>query len=113
MQETDTLLRRGPLSRAVAIALGLSGAGAALAQTSTGNELEEVVVTATRRSENLQNVPIALTALTSATLSELNVQTLDDFLKYLPNVSTAGVAPGQDEIYMRGLAARSRRTLLL
>ena len=104
MQEIEMRLRRCPLSRAVAMALGLTGAGAALAQTSTGNELEEVVVTATRRSENLQNVPIALTALTNTTLSELNVQTLDDFLKYLPNVSTAGVAPGQDEVYMRGLA---------
>src|SRR5271156_6168324 len=104
MQETDVRLRRRPLSRAVGMALGLSGAGAALAQTSTGNELEEVVVTATRRSENLQNVPIALTALTGTTLSELNVQTLDDFLKYLPNVTTAGVAPGQDEVYMRGLS---------
>ena len=104
MEEIEMRLGRCPLSRAVAMALGLTGAGAALAQTSTGNELEEVVVTATRRSENLQNVPIALTALTNTTLSELNVQTLDDFLKYLPNVSTAGVAPGQDEIYMRGLA---------
>jgi outer membrane receptor protein involved in Fe transport len=104
MQDTDMLLHRCPLSRAVAMALGLSGAGAALAQTSASNELEEVVVTATRRSENLQNVPIALTALTGTTLSELNAQTLDDYLKYLPNVSTAGVAPGQEEIYMRGLA---------
>ena len=92
------------ISRAIAIALGLGGAGAAFAQATAGNELEEVVVTATRRSENLQNVPIAITALTGNTLSELNVQTLDDFVKYLPNVSTAGVAPGQDEVYMRGLA---------
>src|SRR5579863_2866190 len=76
-----------PLSRAVAVALGLGSAGASLAQTTTGNELEEVVVTATRRSENLQNVPIAITALTSTTLSELNVQTLEDFVKYLPNRS--------------------------
>jgi outer membrane receptor protein involved in Fe transport len=84
--------------------LGLGGAAASLAQTTSSNELEEVVVTATRRSENLQNVPIAITALTGTTLSELNVQTLEDFVKYLPNVSTAGVAPGQDEVYMRGLA---------
>jgi len=85
------------------MALGLGAASAAVAQTA-GNELEEVVVTATRRSENLQNVPIAITALTGNTLGELNVQTLDDFVRYLPNVSTAGVAPGQDEVYMRGLA---------
>ena len=104
MQKTQLRLGRGPLPQAIAVALGLGGAGVSLAQTSAGNELEEVVVTATRRSENLQSVPIAITALTNATLGELNVQTLDDFLRYLPNVTTAGVAPGQDEVYMRGLS---------
>jgi iron complex outermembrane recepter protein len=104
MQKTQMRPGRGPLSQAIAMALGLGGASVSFAQTSAGNELEEVVVTATRRSENLQSVPIAITALTSTTLSELNVQTLDDFLKYLPNVTTAGVAPGQDEVYMRGLS---------
>jgi iron complex outermembrane receptor protein len=104
MQKTQMRLGRGPLSQAIAVALGLGGAGVSFAQTSSGNELEEVVVTATRRSENLQSVPIAITALTSTALAELNVQTLDDFLKYLPNVTTAGVAPGQDEVYMRGLS---------
>lgn len=67
-------------------------------------EIDEVVVTATRRTENIQNVPIALTALTGTVLRDLNVQTLEDFVKYLPNVSTAGVGPGQDEVYMRGLS---------
>jgi iron complex outermembrane recepter protein len=104
MQQAQARLCRRSVSSAIAVALGLGGADASLAQTATGGELEEVVVTATRRSENLQDVPIAITALTSTTLSELNVQTLEDFLKYLPNVSTAGVAPGQDEVYMRGLA---------
>lgn len=104
MQQTQARRCRRPLSRAIAVALGLGGAHASWAQTATGSELEEVVVTATRRSENLQDVPISITALTSTTLSELNVQTLEDFVKYLPNVSTAGVAPGQNEVYMRGLA---------
>jgi iron complex outermembrane recepter protein len=70
-----------------------------------GGEIEEVVVTATRRSENLQDVPIAITALTNVTLSQLNVQTFDDFVKYLPNVTAAVNGPGQSEIYMRGLSA--------
>lgn len=92
------------LSRAIALALGLGGASTDFAQSTQGNELEEVVVTATRRAENLQDVPIAITALTDKTLAELNVQTLEDFVKYLPNVTTAGVGPGQDEVYMRGLS---------
>src|SRR5258707_795944 len=67
-------------------------------------EVAEVVVTATRRTENMQNVPIAITALTGETLAQLNVQTFEDFVKYLPNVSTASKGPGQNEIYMRGLS---------
>ena len=70
----------------------------------SSGEIPEVVVTATRRTENLQNVPIAITALTGETLAQLNVQTFDDFVKYLPNVSTASKGPGQNEIYMRGLS---------
>jgi iron complex outermembrane recepter protein len=70
----------------------------------SSNELGEVVVTATRRSENLQDVPIAITALTAVTLNQLNVQTFDDYLKYLPNVSAASKGPGQGAVYMRGLS---------
>ena len=81
----------------------IAGHESDVAQTSGGG-LEEIVVTATRRSENLQDVPIAIQALTGTTLKQLNVETLDDFVKYLPNVSTAGVGPGQSEVYMRGLS---------
>jgi iron complex outermembrane recepter protein len=69
------------------------------------SQLEEIVVTATRREENLQDVPIAITALTGLTLKQLNVQTFDDFSKYLVNVTAAVNGPGQSEIYMRGLSA--------
>ncbi len=42
------------------------------------------------------------------TLQQLNVATLDDYLKYLPNVTTANNGPGQNEIFMRGLSAGSQ-----
>ncbi len=67
--------------------------------------LSEVVVTAQRRSENIQNVPITIQALTSETLQQLSVSTFDDFIKYLPNVTTASWGPGQANIYMRGLSS--------
>lgn len=66
--------------------------------------LQEIVVTAERRNENMQTVPITIQALTGETLSELNVTTFDDYVKYLPNVTVATYGPGQGEIYMRGLA---------
>jgi iron complex outermembrane recepter protein len=86
---------------AIADADSQAPAGAAVAKT----ELEEVVVTATRRTENLQDVPLAITALTNETLNRLNIQTLDDYAKYLSNVTVMNQGPGQSEIYMRGLAA--------
>src|SRR6202040_2382783 len=72
--------------------------------TSTGDELTEGIVTANRREENLQNVPITIQALTGDTLAKLNVTTFDDYVKYLPNVTSQGLGPGQNNIYMRGLS---------
>jgi len=60
-------------------------------KTPSGNELQEVVVTANRREENLQNVPITIQVLTGETLTHLNVTTFDDFAKYLPGVTAHGV----------------------
>jgi outer membrane receptor protein involved in Fe transport len=102
------------LARAVAAALGLAtassgwgqvvGAAATADPAPSDTEIQEIVVTATRRTENLQNVPIAITALTATALQQLNVQTLDDYVKFLPSVSISGFGPGQNEIYMRGLS---------
>src|SRR3979490_1665605 len=71
------------------------------------NEIGEITVTAQRRSESTQDVPIALQVLTGETLTQLNVTTFDDYVKYLPNVTSAGSGPGQNNIYMRGLATGS------
>jgi outer membrane receptor protein involved in Fe transport len=72
-------------------------------QIPAGDELQEVVVTANRREENLQNVPMTIQVLTGGTLAKLNVTTFDDFVKYLPAVTAQGVGPGQNNIYVRGL----------
>src|SRR5215472_4968095 len=73
----------------------------------TPSGIQEVVVTAERRAENVQDVPIAIQALTGETLQQLNVTTFDDLIKHLPNVSGASQGPGQVEIFMRGLSAGS------
>src|SRR5450432_3970366 len=84
-------------------------ADAAVTSTDTSNEgLQEITVTANRRSQSMQDVPIAMQAFTAQTLEQLNVQTLDDYIKYLPNVTTANNGPGQNEIFMRGLSAGSQ-----
>ena len=81
---------------------------AAEASGASSDALAEVTVTAQRRSENMQDVPIAMQAFTAQTLQQLNIQTFDDYIKYLPNVTTASNGPGQNEVFMRGLSAGSQ-----
>ena len=100
------------LSVAIAAILGSSSLGvahqsaaAAAADADINSDaIQEITVTAQRRTENMQNVPITIQALTSETITQLNVQTFDDFVRYLPNVTTASSGPGQGAIYMRGLS---------
>src|SRR6195256_3744561 len=76
---------------------------AAPAETSSDAN-QEITVTAQRRTENMQNVPITIQALTGETIKQLNVSTLNDYVKFLPNVTVANQGPGNGLIYMRGLA---------
>jgi iron complex outermembrane receptor protein len=87
---------------------GIVYAADAPSADTNSDAISEIIVTAQRRSENIQDVPISIRALTGEALDQLNVRTLDDYIKYLPNVSTASNGPGQSEIYMRGLAAGSQ-----
>ena len=98
------------LAYAIAILLpGASFSSAAIAADSADNSMiNEVVVTAQRRSENIQDVPISIQAMTSQSLQQLNITTFDDYIKYLPNVSSASNGPGQSEVFMRGLSAGSQ-----
>ncbi len=67
-------------------------------------EIPEVIVSANRRDEKLQNVPITIQVLTGDTLATLNATTLDDYVRFLPGVTAQGVGPAQNNIYVRGLA---------
>jgi iron complex outermembrane recepter protein len=96
------------LTYAIAAILSGSAVGFAHAAAATDTEasdaIEEITVTAQRRTENIQNVPITIQALTAETLTQLSVTTFDDFVRYLPNVSVASNGPGQGYIFMRGLS---------
>jgi outer membrane receptor protein involved in Fe transport len=105
---------KSKISYAVAAILGGTSVAASAQEQATGTEtttsegITEVIVTAQRRSERMQDVPISIQALTGQTLQQLNVTTFDDFLKYLPNVTSASNGPGQNEVFMRGLSAGSQ-----
>ncbi len=71
--------------------------------------LEEVVVTAQKRTENLQNVPLSITAIGTAKLEELHVTNFTDYAKFLPSLSfqNGGQSggPGFSRAYFRGVAS--------
>ena len=75
------------------------------ADADSSDSLQLVTVTAQRRSESIQDVPITIQAITGQQLQQLNVTTLDDVVRYLPNVSFGADGPGQGDIFMRGLSA--------
>jgi outer membrane receptor protein involved in Fe transport len=93
----------GEAITAGAAAAPSAAAVAAPAAASVG--VAEVIVTAQRRNESVQKVPMTLQAFTGQTLSRLNIFTLEDILKYTPNVTYANNGPGQGNIFMRGLSA--------
>jgi iron complex outermembrane receptor protein len=99
------------LSYAIAAILSGSAAGfvhaAAATDTEASDSIQEITVTAQRRSENIQNVPITIQALTAETLNQLSVTTFNDYVKYLPNVTAPNNGPGQGNIFMRGLSVGS------
>ena len=104
---TDPISRRGSRWALTLLTTSmLTGVAApALAQTTADAQLEELVVTAQKRSENLQDVPVAVTALSTQRLDQLQVSDMNDFIKFLPNVTINTSAPGFAKIYMRGIAS--------
>ncbi len=88
-----------------AVAPGSSVAPAPGAAPQKTESVEVVTVTAQRRTEKLQNVPISIQALSGVTLKRLNVENFEDLVAQLPNVTAGGFGPGQNEVYIRGLSA--------
>jgi iron complex outermembrane receptor protein len=92
--------------QAVLLALSAGAIAApAQAQEETSRAIEEVTVTATKREESLQDVPIAVTALTSDTIDQLGITNFADYVLELPGVTAGGSGPGQNTIYIRGVAS--------
>lgn len=68
-------------------------------------QVDQIVVTATKRSENAQDIPVAVQALGGGELDELRVDNFTDYLVQLPGVTAGGSGPGQNTIYIRGVAS--------
>ena len=67
--------------------------------------VEEIVVTARKKSESLQDVPLSVSAIREETLEEKGINVFEDYLLQLPGVTAGGAGPGTSTIYIRGLAS--------
>jgi iron complex outermembrane recepter protein len=102
-------MRRPTVAQTMAIALTSAVSSGALAQQMTANpntQLEEVVVTATKRgNENLQDVPIAITAESQATLEAKGATEFTDYARSVPSLSFVDSGPAFKTYVIRGINA--------
>jgi len=83
----------------------LAGMPVANAADTDSNELGEIIVTAQKRVEDLQKVPISIQVLSSEKLDQLQVSSFDDYAKFLPSLSFQSLGPGQAQLYFRGITS--------
>ncbi len=97
------------------VAAALTVGASARAQTAqpagsaaSSTELEEVVVTATRRSESVQNVPSQVTALTAGALDQINARDFNDFAAFVPGLSFSSTGASTNLLVIRGITTGSQ-----
>src|SRR5258708_37121728 len=107
---------RGPALLAVAAtawvaqsaAQSAGSAGGAPSSISSDSELATVIVTATRRSETVENVPGQVTALSSNDLTQMNASNFADFAAFVPGLSYANTGPASNLIVIRGVTTGTK-----
>ena len=70
--------------------------------------LEEIVVTAERRSESIQSVPLSISALDNSTMERMGISTLNDLAREVPGLTVVSSGPGQNILIVRGISSRSK-----
>ena len=97
-----------PLARAIAMATASMPALAA-AQTADQTEqeagmLEEVIVTATKREVNMQDLPMSIEAFSNEQIQKMGLFNMSDYMKVIPSLSTVTTVPGRNEVVFRGVS---------
>ena len=83
---------------AAAVSAALAG------YTTTQAQLEEIVVTATKKTENLQDIAGNIQAITESDLKKAQVVNMEDYAKLIPAMSYVNYTPGTGKVYFRGIA---------
>lgn len=100
--------RRKALANAVSAALTGSVVATVMiapAQAQDEPVLEEIIVTAQKRTQSLQDVPVSVQVLSNQQLQELNLHEFGDYIQFLPTVSFQSERPGVSQVYIRGISS--------
>ena len=85
---------------ALSLGIGVSNSNIVNAQ----DDVEEVIVTASKKEQNIQDVAMSVQAISSAELDAKNIKSLEDIASLSPAVTFNNVGPGKSNFYIRGIA---------
>ena len=89
---------------AAAVSAALATPAAALAQEQGASDvLEEIIVTATKREQNLQRIPASVQALPEAMLKEMGALNTQDYVRFMPSVNWISTEANNNQIIFRGV----------
>ena len=90
---------------AVTLAAGMAVPAVAQESAQSVGSSSDIIVTATKRAENVRNIPIPISAVTGEQLAKSNANSLSDYIARLPGVVFNDYQPGVSEVVIRGVAA--------
>lgn len=100
-----------PIARAIALATATTPALAMAQSTEETQEaagaLEEVIVTATKRAVNMQDLPMSIEAFGTEQMEKIGMLNMRDALNVIPSMSTVTTSPGRNEVVFRGVSTGS------
>ncbi len=105
-----SLFRKSPLlvcllSSAAFVATPAFAQEGTTAAAAVVDDLGDILVTAQKRTENLQSVPISIQAFGTEKLNQLQVKEFGDVVRFLPSVTLQTAGPGFTQVYFRGVAS--------
>ena len=94
----------GRVSLIALFAAAFPFASAGAQEAEEGLSADEIIVTARKRSESVQDAPLSIQAFGEAQLEQLNVTSFEDYVRFTPSVSFISEGPGQSKVVIRGVA---------
>ncbi len=98
-----TAFKLSPVAASVVAALSPAGAAVAQDNDERAGVLDEIIVTATKRSMNIQDLAQSIAALTNEDIERQGLNTMEDIIKAIPSMTLSATQPGRNKIVFRGL----------